>query len=329
MVWLIFTGSAAVIVLAATQLARFGDAIAVRTKLGGMFVGTLLLAGATSLPELLTAISSLRQGVPNLAAGNMLGSNMFNMFMLAILDMLFRQERILRRVATRHALTASLATLLIGAAAFFILADIDVQIGWIGLDSLVLLAIYVAAVHQIRAANPAAAADPVSEAELEGVPRLSLALAGFFAAAGVLVLVTPQLVSSSTEIAEMTGLGAGFVGTTLVAMVTSLPELVTTIAAVRIGAFDLAIGNLFGSNAFNVVTLSLSDFFFTQGRFLGAIDPAFALVALLGLILTSMGLIGNLARIERRLFLLEVDALAILLVYLGGLWFLYARGIGA
>jgi cation:H+ antiporter len=329
MVWLNFTGSAAVIVLAATQLARFGDAIAVRTKLGGMFVGTLLLAGATSLPELLTAISSLRQGVPNLAAGNMLGSNMFNMFMLAILDMLFRQERILRRVATRHALTASLATLLIGAAAFFILADIDVQIGWIGLDSLVLLAIYVAAVHQIRAANPAAAADPVSEAELEGVPRLSLALAGFFAAAGVLVLVTPQLVSSSTEIAEMTGLGAGFVGTTLVAMVTSLPELVTTIAAVRIGAFDLAIGNLFGSNAFNVVTLSLSDFFFTQGRFLGAIDPAFALVALLGLILTSMGLIGNLARIERRLFLLEVDALAILLVYLGGLWFLYARGIGA
>jgi cation:H+ antiporter len=329
MVWLIFIGSAAVIVLAATQLARFGDAIAVRTKLGGMFVGTLLLAGATSLPELLTAISSLRQGVPNLAAGNMLGSNMFNMFMLAILDMLFRQERILRRVATRHALTASLATLLIGTTAFFILADIDVQIGWIGLDSLVLLAIYVAAVQQIRAANPVAAAVPVTEAELEGVPRLSLALAGFFAAAGILVLVTPQLVSSSTEIAEMTGLGAGFVGTTLVAMVTSLPEMVTTIAAVRIGAFDLAVGNLFGSNAFNVVTLSLSDFFYTQGRFLGAIDPAFALVALLGLILTSMGLIGNLARIERRLLLLEVDALAILLVYLGGLWFLYTRGIGA
>lgn len=328
MVWLIFIGSAAVIVLAATQLARFGDAIAVRTKLGGMFVGTLLLAGATSLPELLTTISSLRQGVPNLAAGNMLGSNMFNMFMLAVLDMLFRQERILRRVATRHALTASLATLLIGTAAFFILADIDVSIGWVGADSLVLLAIYVAGVQQIRAANPGAAADPATEAELEGVPRLPLALAGFLAAAGVLVLVTPQLVSSSAEIAEMTGLGAGFVGTTLVALVTSLPELVTTIAAVRIGAFDLAVGNLFGSNAFNVVTLGLSDFFFTQGRFLGAIDPAFALVALLGLILTSMGLIGNLARIERRLFLLEIDALAILLVYLGGLWFLYARGIG-
>ncbi len=328
MVWLIFIGSAAVIVLAATQLARFGDAIAVRTKLGGMFVGTLLLAGATSLPELLTTISSLRQGVPNLAAGNMLGSNMFNMFMLAVLDMLFRQERILRRVATHHALTASLATLLIGTAAFFILADIDVSIGWVGADSLVLLAIYVAAVQQIRAANPAAVADPVTEAELEGVPRLSVALAGFFAAAGVLVLVTPQLVSSSAEIAEMTGLGAGFVGTTLVALVTSLPELVTTIAAVRIGAFDLAVGNLFGSNAFNVVTLSLSDFFFTQGRFLGAVDPAFALVALLGLILTSMALIGNLARIERRLFLLEADALAILVVYLGGLWFLYARGIG-
>lgn len=250
------------------------------------------------------------------------------MFMLAVLDMLFRQERILRRVATRHALTASLATLLIGTAAFFILADIDARIGWVGVDSLVLLAIYVVGVQQLRSANPPAAAEPVNEAELEGVPRMSLALAGFFGAAGVLALVTPQLVNSSAQIAAMTGLGTGFVGTTLVALVTSLPELVTTITAVRIGAYDLAVGNLFGSNAFNVVTLSLSDFFFTQGRFLGAIDPAFALVALLGLILTSMGLIGNLARLERRLLLLEVDALAILLVYFGGLWFLYARGIG-
>lgn len=98
MVWLIFSGSAAVIALAAMQLAKYGDAIAARTKLGGISVGTLLLAGATSLPELLTTISSLNQEVPNLAAGNISGGNMFNVFVLALLDMLFRQARILRRV---------------------------------------------------------------------------------------------------------------------------------------------------------------------------------------------------------------------------------------
>ena len=328
MVWLIFMGSAAVIVLAAMQLAKYGDAIAERTKLGGMFVGTLLMAGATSLPELLTGINSLSQGVPNLAAGNLLGSNMFNMFVLAVLDLLFRQARILRRVAMRHALTAGLATLLIGMAAFFILAGVDLRIGWIGLDSLLLLAAYVVGVRLIQSGNPATGGEAASEAELEGVPSLRHALIGFFVAAGVLVAITPQLVRSSTEIAELTGLGTGFVGTTLVAMVTSLPELATTIAAVRIGAFDLAIGNLFGSNAFNMVALGLTDLFYLPGRFLGVIDPTFALVALLGLILTCLGLIGNLARVERRVLFIEIDALIIFLVYLGGMWFLYTRGIG-
>ncbi len=328
MVWLIFIGSSAVIVLAAMQLAKYGDAIAERTKLGGMFVGTLLMAGATSLPELLTGINSLSQGVPNLAAGNLLGSNMFNMFVLAVLDVLFRQARLLRRVAMRHALTASLATLLIGMAAFFLLADVDLRIGRVGLDSLLLIVAYVVGVRLIQSGNPATGGEAPPEAELEGAPSLRHALIGFCLAAGVLVAVTPQLVRSSKEIAELTGLGTGFVGTTLVAMVTSLPELVTTIAAVRIGAFDLAIGNLFGSNAFNVVALGLTDFFYLPGRFLGIVDPSFALVALLGLILTSLGLIGNLARVERRLLFIEIDALIIFLVYLGGMWFLYARGIG-
>lgn len=329
MVWLIFLGSSAVIVLAAMQLAKYGDAIAERTKLGGMFVGTLLMAGATSLPELLTGINSLSQGVPNLAAGNLLGSNMFNMFVLAVLDVLFRQARVLRRVAMRHALTASLATLLIGMAAFFLLADVDLRIGWVGLDSLLLLVTYVVGARLIQSGNPGTGDEATPEAELEGVPSLRHALIGFCVAAGVLVAVTPQLVRSSAAIAELTGLGTGFVGTTLVAMVTSLPELATTIEAVRIGAFDLAIGNLFGSNAFNVVALGLTDFFYLPGRFLGAIDPTFALVALLGLILTSLGLIGNLARVERRLLFIEIDAAIIFLVYLGGMWFLYVRGIGA
>ncbi len=329
MVWLTFFGSAVLIVLAATQLAKYGDAIAIRTKLGGMFVGTLLMAGATSLPELLTTISSLDQGVPNLAAGNLMGSNMVNMLMLAVLDLLYRQARILRRVAMRHALTASLAALLIGMTAFFILADVELRIGWVGLDSLLLIVAYVVGLRLIQSGNLATDIEPAADEELEGVPGLGHSLIGFGLAAVALVFITPWLVRSSTDIAELTGLGAGFVGTTLVALVTSLPELVTTIAAVRIGAYDLAVGNLFGSNTFNIVALGITDFFYLPGRFLGGIDPAFALVALLGLILTSLGLIGNLARVERRLGFIEIDALIIMLVYIAGMLFLYGRGIGA
>jgi cation:H+ antiporter len=327
LVWLTFLVAAAVIVLAATQLAKFGDAIAVRTRLGGMFVGALLLAGATSLPELLTTISSFRVGLPDLAAGNLLGSNMFNMLVLALLALFYRQARILRRVAMRHALIASLAALLIGLAAFFILADIPAQIGWVGVDSLILMAVYLvgARLLQYGAAPPP---EVESEPPPQGTPSLRVSAIGFAVAAAALVIATPFLVRSSAQIAEITGVGAGFVGTLLVATVTSLPELVTTIAAVRIAAYDLAVGNLFGSNAFNIFALGLADVFYLPGRFLGAIDPVFALVALLGLILTMLGLIGNLIRVERRIFFLEIDALVIVVVYFAGMLFLYGRGIG-
>src|SRR4030043_1927521 len=102
MVWVTFLISRALIVFAATQLAKYGDVIAVRTRLGGMFIGVLLLAGATSLPEVLTSISALSQQAPNLAAGNLLGSNTVNMLLLAIVDVVNRKQRILRNAALKH-----------------------------------------------------------------------------------------------------------------------------------------------------------------------------------------------------------------------------------
>lgn len=328
MVWVIFLISAGLIVLAATQLAKYGDIIAIRTRLGGMFIGVLLLAGATSLPEVLTTISSIWQGVPNLAAGNLLGSNLFNMFLLAILDLIHRKERILRKAALKHALTGSLTVFLIGLVVFLILANVKIQIGWIGLDSLLIILVYIVGVRLIQS-NQAHGAGPSSEVHEipDGTPALWKGLVGFGLAAAGLVIVTPWMVRSSAEIAEITGLGTTFVGTTLVAIVTSLPELVTTIAAIKLGADDMAIGNLFGSNLFNMFALGLSDIFYLQGRFLGVIDPAFLLVGMLGLLMTGMGLIGNLARLERRVWFIEIDALVLFVTYFGGLWLLYSRGV--
>jgi cation:H+ antiporter len=270
----------------------------------------------------------LSQGVPNLAAGNLFGSNMFNMFLLAILDLLFRQDRILRKVALRHALTGSLAVFLIGLVVFFILADIPIDIGWIGLDSIVIMLVYVAALWLIQANQTHRVSHPKENLEIpQGTPSLWVGLIGFGLAALGLVIVTPWMVRASAEIAEITGLGTTFIGTTLVAVVTSLPELVTTIAAIKIGAEDMAVGNLFGSNLFNMFAVGLTDVFYLQGRFLGVIDPAFVLVGMLGLLMTGLGLIGNLARLERRVVFIELDALALMLLYFFGLWLLYSRGI--
>lgn len=327
MIWLQFIVSSALLVAAAIKLAEYGDVIAIRTKLGGMFIGTLLLAGATSLPEFLTTVNSINQNVVDLAAGNLFGSNMFNMFMLAVLDMIFLGQRLLRKAATKHALSGSLATLMIGLVVFFILADIDLRLGWIGLDSLIVMATYIVGVLILQGNKPLQAVD-IEDEEIKNLPSLKKALLGFSTATLVLVVVTPWLVRSSSGIAEITGISTGFIGTALLAIITSLPELVTTVSAVRVGAIDLAIGNLFGSNMFNMFAIGVADLFYLDGRFLSAIAPGFVLVGLLGLLLTIFGLIGNLARLERKILFLEIDALVLAISYFVGLWFLYNRGLG-
>ncbi len=326
MVWLTFFLTSVAIVFAAYQLAKYGDVIAVRTRLGGMFIGLLLLAGATSLPELLTSISSLQQNSPNLAAGNLMGSNGFNMLLLAVVDMANRNKRILRNAALKHALSGSLTVFMIGLVVFFMLADIPFQIGWVGVDSLLIIAAYIVAVRLIRGNESRVSHDEPDEDIPEGTPSLRTGLIGFGLAALFLVFITPIMVRSADEIAELTGLGATFVGTTLVALVTSLPELVTTIAAIKLGASDMAIGNLFGSNMFNMFALGLTDFFFADGRFLSAIDPSFLLVGMVGLIMTGIGLIGNLAHIEKRFWKFEMDSTLMVIVYFACLWLLYIRG---
>jgi cation:H+ antiporter len=329
MPWIIFLISSAVIVLAAIELAKSGDVIAIRTGLGGMFVGLVLLAAATSLPELLTSFVAIREGSPNLAVGNLLGSNMMNMFMLVILDLIFYRQRILRSSLLKHALSGSLAVLMIGIAIFFMLGKLEWQIGWVGVDSLVIILVYLGSIWLIQ--NDQSLSRKEARETKEDLPAdtppMWKALVGLSIAIVLLIGATPFLVSSSEEIARITGLGTTFIGTTLVAFVTSLPELVTTLAAARIGATAMAIGNLFGSNMFNIFVLGLSDLFYTKGRMIPAIDPAFLLVATLGLVMTSLALIGNLARIKRRILFIDLDALFLTVIYFGGLYFLYLQGI--
>lgn len=328
MIWLQFLLSSAVVVYAAIKLAEYGDVIAVRTRLGGLFVGTIFLAGATSLPEFIASISSFQAGVPNLAAGNFFGSNMVNMMLLAVVDLINFQAPLLRRVAISHALTAALTTILMLVAIISILADVDLKIGWVGVDSLVLIGLYFGGIWLIQRENRSPVEPvPVSEPAAD-FPSLRRGVIGFLIAAGVLMAVVPLLVDSSTEIAAITGLGTGFVGTALLSLVTSLPELLAALAAVRMNAYDMAVGNLLGSSVFNMLALGVADFFYLDGRFLGAIDENFALVGLLALLLTNMALVGNLARVERKILFIEIDSIATIVVYLLGMYLLYLRGIG-
>jgi cation:H+ antiporter len=179
------------------------------------------------------------------------------MLVLALLDLLYQQARVLRRVAMNHALTASLSILLMGLVVFFLLAGLDASIGWVGLDSLVIIAIYTSGVRLIQ--NQGGKPPTELPADDRSIPSLRMALLGFTFVTIILVIVTPSLVESADQIATLTGLSTGFICATSLAFVTSLPEVVATVVAVCMGAFDLAVGNLFGSNLFNMFAIGFVD----------------------------------------------------------------------
>ncbi len=325
MIWLQFLLAAAVVVFTANKLAEYGDVIAVRTGLGGLVIGTVLMAAATSLPELTGSVTAFRSGLPDLAAGNFFGSSMINMPLLAVIDLFYRQTPLFRGAAISHSLTAALATLMTLVAVITIIGELDGAIGWVGVTSLIMIGLYFTGIWLLQRENRGGGG---TEAPADDFPSLRRGLIGFGAAAAVLILVVPYLVEATVDIAGVIGLSAGFAGMVLLSFVTSMPELLAAVAAVRLGSLDLAVGNLLGSSVFNMFGLALADFFLTDGPFLNLIDPGFAFVGLLVILLINMALIANLARSERRVLFIEIDAVAILVVYVLGLFLIYQRGIG-
>ncbi len=325
MMWLQFVLAAAVVVFTANKLAEYGDIIAVRTGLGGLVIGTVLMAAATSLPELTGSVTAFRSGLPDLAAGNFFGSSMINMPLLAVIDLFYRQTPLFRGAAISHSLTAALATLMTLVAVITIAGELDYAIGWVGVTSFIMIGLYFAGIWLLQRENRGGGE---METPADDFPSLRRGLIGFGAAAAVLILVVPYLVGATVDIADVIGLSAGFAGMVLLSFVTSMPELLAAVAAVRLGSLDLAVGNLLGSSVFNMFGLALADFFLTDGPFLKLIDPGFAFVGLLVIMLINMALIANLARSERRVLFIEIDAVAILVVYVLGLFLIYQRDIG-
>jgi cation:H+ antiporter len=321
---LVFVLAGVVIVAAGTSLARSADDIAEASRLGHLWVGSVLLAGATSLPELITDISAVRLGAVDLAVGDLFGSSMANMLILAVLDAVSRRRQVLQQAALDHALAASLALALNAAAAALVFLRPDFTVLRVSPASFGLFLLYLAgsrAVYRNAARFPLV---PAPDPTHPGTPRPTLrrALLKFGVASLAILAVAPAFAWAAKQISVQTGLGETFVGTWLVGMSTSLPEFVASFAAVRMGSFDMAVGNLFGSNAFNMAILLALDLA-QPGSLWTVVDSGHVLSALIGIVLMALGIAAIMYRAERRFALVEPDSLAMLLTYALGLWVLY------
>jgi len=333
-VWLQFLLCCALITVAGVYLSRYGDAIADKTGLGKTWIGVVLLASVTSLPELVTGVSSVTAAdVPDIAVGDVLGSCVFNLLIIVVLDLLYRGESVYTRASQGHVLSAAFGVMMIGLAGFHIVLASRGQvmsIGHVGISTPVILLLYAVAMRTVFRYEQRQI-EKFTEAQPDAYPGLTLrgAVARYVAAAAVIVVAGTWLPFVAEHLARVMGWTQSFVGTLFVAVVTSLPELVVTIAALRLGAIDMAVGNLFGSNLFNIGILAIDDLVFLKGPLLANVAPVHAVSALSAVMMTGVAIVGLFYRSGARVLRTVGWASVVLFtIYLINVYTLYLYGSG-
>ena len=329
-IWLLFAACAVTIGLAGPVLVRSGARIACLTGLSQSWTGVVLLATATSLPELFTGLSAVTvASAPNIAVGDVLGSCLFNLLLLVILDAFSREGSIYSRVEQGHILTAAFGVVLIGFVGAILLfgrSELDLRVGHVSIYTPILALVYFAAARALfcyeRKSNMAGA--PIDEGEgqpLRRAVKTYLIAALFVAVAGTL------LPFAGLELAATMGWGTSFVGSLFVAAATSLPELVVVISALRLRAVEMAVGGLLGSNLFDVLILAIDDIAYVEGSLLARASPVHAGSAFVAVIMSGVVIVGLLYRPRLRFFgIVTWISLALLVLYVMSSYAMFLLG---
>lgn len=265
-IWLEFAVCVALIGVAGSRLARYGDALASLTGLSRNWIGMILMATVTSLPELVTGLSAVTIAVaPDLAVGDALGSCVFNLAILAIIELVHRNVSLYAEASRVHIVSAAFGICLLAIAGIGIVSR-DLTAYWsaghVSVFSLALIVGYAVAMRTIFLAEQRSAGPQVATA---ATMSLRQALGGYALAAIVIVIAGIWLPLVGVQLARIMGWSDSFVGTLFVALATSMPELATTLAAARMGAIDLALGNVLGSNLFDLLIVAMDDIAYVPG----------------------------------------------------------------
>ncbi len=330
--WFAFAICLVLIGSAGTVLSRNGDAIAVKTGLTGGWVGLVLVAVVTSLPELVTGISAVTIAkTPDTAVGDVFGSCVFNLAILIVLDFVERGESVYRRVRQGHILSAGFGIILIGFAGMSLALyghGIALSYLGIGIYTPIIFVFYglgARAVFQYERDHREPKVENIEDRHA-GI-TLYTAIRSYALAAMVVIAASTALPFVAVALATTMGWRQTFVGTLLVATVTSLPELVVSVVAVRINAVDMAIANLLGSNMFNMLILGIDDLFYRKGPILYHVSSVHIVSSLSAVVMSGLLIAGILYRPQRRIFgTVGWVSFGIFVIYLLNSYVLYLHG---
>jgi len=320
---------AAVIWFSGARLAYLADTLADRYKLAKSLVGLLLLSLATSLPEVATTLSAAVSQARDLVLNNLFGGIALQTAILAMSDFWATRSITSYPRKANHALEATLLVLLLSIALIIVGLGETLVVFQVGIGSVLIAVTYAGAIWLLRRYDDSSDWVPVDLPDPEPLPfpapsgladtsNASLIWQVVFACAAILVFGL-FLIIFSQRIAVQTGLGTSFVGVTLLAAATSLPELTTSITAVRIGAYTMAISNIFGSNLIMLVLVFPADILFRGGPILQGASRTVTLALAFGIAVTSIYLTGLIVRRKPKIGTFGLDSILVLLIFLASL----------
>ena len=320
-----FLVCAAVIAVAGTKITGYADRLADRTGLGEALVGAVLLGGCTSLSGIVTSVTAAAMGHPVLAVSNAIGGIAAQTAFLGVADMTYRKANLEHAAASPANLTqgALLVTLL--GIPLVAMASPDVTVWGVHPATLALVAAYGFGLHLLHAAKlepmwaPRRTRETApEEGPQEDDPASSRSLWAWFAGlAAVLAASGYGISQTGLEIAQRTGLSETAVGGVLTAVSTSLPELVTSVAAVRRGALTLAVGGIIGGNCFDTLFLAFSDVAYREGSLYHAFTDQHLFAIALTIVMTGTLLLGLLRRQKVGFGGIGFESALILALYVG------------
>ena len=323
MVWIKFVICVLIIFFAGQKVAKYGDIIAERTGLGRVWIGLIAVAVITSLPELFTGISAVTLlDAPDLTIGDLIGVNTFNLVNLALLDIVHRNGTILSATSPTHRLTAWFSLLLVLVVAISIYTSTQfhpMTLGWIGWYTPAIIILYLLSVRQIfhfdRRQSSTQEITVYSDEVSSGRVYLYFGISAvFIIGAGI------WLAAIGDEIAQATGWGQSFVGSLFLAFTTTLPEITVSLAALRIGAIDLAIANMIGSNLFNLTIIPINDLIYVKSPVLAGVSEGHLITAATVMVMTLL-FIAGLRFKPRRFWRLSWWNCALIAIFITGAYF--------
>lgn len=289
MLYFIFILLAAVTVFAAVKLSTYADTIQLRTGMTGFFTGAVLIAGATSLPEVTTNITAGVIGSPDLAVGNVIGSNLFNLLVLALGDLWFRKKRMYTHLAPKNAMPGALGLFLTTIVAISLIINTSFAIFSVGIDLMLVVLFYFGGLYYLNKRDLLPDEPPVAK---EVTMTLKGAIIRFVIAALIILAAGSYLTIIGDQIAIESGLGQSFVGSLLIAGATSLPEVSIIYLALKRNQFSAAVGVIIGSNMFNLNLLALADVFYREAPLIASASPSNWMTMVGLLVLTTVVLYG-------------------------------------